>query len=130
MKRFLGVDWSQKRVGLAVSDETGKFAFPNKTIAYSKTVELVEQLRVIIEKEDIKMLVIGLPLGTMRQDTLQTQEIRQVATILEKELGLPTVFQDEIFTTKIAEQHSAKNVDASAAALILQAYLDKLQNEK
>ena len=130
MQRCLGIDWGSKNIGLAISDEAGKFAFPYKIIQFRTWQDFLGQLHKIIEQERIGQIIIGLPMNFKQQDTAQTGEIRQTAEILKKDLGLPVQFQDELFTSKLAEQHSAKNIDASAAALILQAYLDKTHAKK
>lgn len=118
--RYLGIDYGSKRIGLAVSDEDGIIAFPRATV--KKASDVVEVAR----RERIGKVVIGLPKGLRGQETAQTKIVRALAAALEKAVSLPIEFENEVLTTKMAERHSPrKAVDASAAALILQSYLDK-----
>lgn len=118
--RYLGIDYGSKRVGLAVSDQGGIIAFPHGTV---KTIADVVK---IIRLEKIGKVIIGFPLGHGGQETIQTKDTRVFAAALGKAVSLPIEFENEAFTTKIAKRHSPKSaVDASAAAIILQSYLDK-----
>jgi len=122
--RYFGIDYGSKRIGLAVSDEDGIIAFPRATV---KTADDVVKM---IRRGKIRKVIIGLPTGLAGQETAQTKAVRAFAAALEKAVSLPIEFENEVFTTKIAERHSpGHTVDASAAALILQSHLDK-ENRK
>lgn len=121
--RYLGIDYGEKRIGLAFSDSGGKIAIPYSVVGSFGGVVLA------VKKENIGKIVIGLPIGFSGKDTDQTKTIRKFAEALKKKVKLPVEFENEFLTTKIASQFSSKNkVDASAAAIILQSYLDK-QNQ-
>ncbi|MBI2097007.1 MAG: Holliday junction resolvase RuvX [Candidatus Sungbacteria bacterium] len=77
------------------------------------------------KREGVGAIVIGLPRIIAGMDASLREEILSVARELEKACKLPVILQDETLTTKIAQKHSAKNVDAAAAALILQSFLDR-----
>ena len=118
--RYLGIDYGSKRIGIAVSDEGGIIAFPRAAV---KTADDVVKT---IGLEKIGKVIVGLPMGAGGQETAQTKIVRAFAAALGKAVSLPIEFENEVLTTKIAERHSPrKAVDASAAALILQSYLDK-----
>mgnify|MGYP001559944155 CR=1 FL=1 len=124
--RCLGIDYGSKRIGLAVSDDERRIAFPYKILDNGgNTEELLKDFRKIIHDELVDELILGLPLSFSGQDTPQTREARKFGEELRK-LHLPLVFQNEILTTKSAKGGAGKGFpDASAAALILQDYLDK-----
>jgi putative Holliday junction resolvase len=136
MTRFLGIDYGAKRVGLAISDENGKLAFPYKILQNNN--ELFDFIHNICGQENITEIVIGESIDLSGKENKIMEKIKE----FEKELfalGLPIHFQKEFMTTIEArgregkEKNNAKKVkkeiagkvDASAAALILQRYLDK-----
>lgn len=122
--KFLGIDYGQKRIGLAISDDEGKIAFPYKVV-YNKSGVLDEILSVL-KKEKITKIIIGLPVPFSGKENKQTEEVKIFAKKLEQKIKLPVEFQNEILTTKSAKAGSSKEIlDASAAAVILQSYLDK-----
>lgn len=125
MMRYLGIDYGEKRIGIAVSDPAGKIAFPKKIIL--RTPSIFKELKKLIKEEEIAKIVVGLPFGPAGADTGQTLKIREFAQNLHREIMLPVEFENELLTTKLAEgnKNKKKYADASAAALILQSYLDK-----
>lgn len=125
--RYLGIDYGEKRIGLAVSDETLVFAFPREILPNRGREQSIRVILALAEKENIKKIIIGLPLGPAGDDTEQTQKIRAFALLLKKQSGIPFEFENELLTSRLARPGSKKGdpVDASAAALILQSYLDK-----
>ncbi len=126
--KYFGIDYGEKRVGLAVSDEEGVFAFPREIIRNQGTKNLLRALVVFIAREHAKAVVVGLPLGADNQDTAQTKVVRAFAEELRKMISIPIFFQNEILSTRIARESSRKEyIDDSSAALILQSYLDRLK---
>lgn len=124
--KCLGIDYGDKRIGIAVSDENGKIAFPGKIIPNKNDSQVFDKLEVFIRLENIKKIIIGLPLTLSSADSDQTLKTRLFAKRLLNKISLPIEFENEMLTTKIAQAGSnRKTVDASAAALILQSYLDK-----
>lgn len=94
------------------------------------TVRRPEDVVTVVSQQHVGAIVIGLPRSLGGIDTSATRAVRAFAAKLSQSVQLPIVFENEAFTTKIAEHHTARaKVDASAAALILQSYLDK-QNAK
>lgn len=118
--RHLGIDYGKKRIGLALSDPDGRIAFPR---------EVVNDLGGVLEfarREGVELVIIGLPLSATGEETETSRAARQFGVRLEEALQLPVEFENELFSTKLAEESSPKgNADASAAALILQSYLDR-----
>lgn len=140
--KHLGIDYGSKRVGLAISDEDGSFAFPYKIIA--NNMELVDAIHNICGTEEIGAIVLGESHDLSGQPNKIMGSIEEFKRNIEAELDLPVYFQKEFMTTTEArgrggkEVNNAKKVgkikqaaaDASAAALILQRYLDKKNNNK
>lgn len=121
--RYLGLDYGSSRVGVAVSDEDGVIAFPREVL---RQEDAIPRLKKIIETEHIGLVVIGLPRSMDGRKTPQTEEVENFAGQLKQELSIPIEFEDEMLTTRIAEKNSTKEMsDASAAAIILQSYLDR-----
>lgn len=125
--RYLGIDYGEKRIGVAVSDPLGRIAFPKKVI-FNRGRELVlMKLKSLLEEEKIALIVIGLPLGLEGRDTEQTKRVRDFAEMLKKELNIAVEFENEMFTTHMVLQSGIKkeHADEAAATVILQSYLDK-----
>ncbi|MBP6912953.1 MAG: Holliday junction resolvase RuvX [Candidatus Pacebacteria bacterium] len=140
--RYLGIDYGTKRVGLALSDEGGVMAFPYKVLKNEKT--LVDDIHNICGTENIGAIVIGESLDLSGQPNKLMDSIKLFSNEIHKTTGLPVNFQQEFMTTVEARGRGGKEVndarqvakggqaaaaDASAAALILQRYLDKI-NQK
>lgn len=119
---YLGVDYGEKRIGLAIARGV-RIAQPYMVIPNDDNA--AGRLAAVVADEDIGEVVWGLPRGLDGQDTAQTVEARAAALRLMPEI--PCHFQDEAVTSELARERGAKNkgeVDAEAAAIILQDYLD------
>lgn len=139
--RYLGIDYGTKRIGLALSDESAKFAFPHSAISNLTSCDVVNKIKQICMEKGVKKIILGRPELFKVTDNKTVEKIEAFKEILEKEIGLLVIFQNEALTTQEARRSlSEKNtkhqaspgprkktasVDASAAALILQAYLDR-----
>ena len=118
--RYLGIDYGKKRIGLALTDPEGRLAFPYGTVAS------IEEVSAVIRKENAGKVIVGVPMPLRGRESKQVRAVRAFAARLKKAVGLPIEFENEMFTTKIAELYTKKEkADASAAALILQSYLDR-----
>ena len=122
--RYLGIDYGFRRIGLALLDPEGRMAFPHST------ARTLEEAAAIAKRERVGAVVIGLPIPFCGEPSAQTRAVRAFAARLKRALQLPMAFENEVFTSKLAERHTPKGeADASAAALILQGYLDKHQSK-
>lgn len=131
LARHLGVDYGEKRIGLALSDPLGMIATPAGFIARraGKRAPIAEIIR-RAESAAARGFVIGLPLDGNGEETAWTSEIRRVGAELEKRTGLPVRFADERYTTAAALRAVREmggstrgrkgDVDSMAAALLLQ----------
>jgi len=123
--RYLGIDYGDVRIGVALSDAEGNIAFPQKTILNNKSA--IISLAKRAKQEGVATIVIGLPISFGGNETDQTKKVRAFAKMLAQKIAIPIEFENEILTTRMARDAGAKKktIDASAAAIILQAYLDK-----
>lgn len=128
--RYLGIDYGAKRIGIALSDEGGKIAFPRETLS-GDLEKIVEKIAEICEKEKVGRIVVGLPLSFEGRETAQTEETKNFAEKLKKAISLPVESENEILTSRMVERDvkegriKKEKIDAASAAIILQSYLDK-----
>lgn len=133
MTRYLGVDPGTKRVGLAVSDATGLLATPLEVVGRPGAVKRIAELAT---EHEIGALVVGLPTALSGEEGGSAQDARELGGELGAETGLPVIFVDERFTSRIADEaliergmkrrKRRQEVDRAAAALLLQGFLDGL----
>jgi putative holliday junction resolvase len=136
--RALGVDFGQVRVGLSLSDETGTLASPLPTLRRRRgkrpPLKAMEELG---RAHGVEAVVFGLPLELDGSESEWTREVRQVGEALGRRLDVPVHFVDERLTSVRAERmvrssglsrsrrEEKERVDAGAAVLILQQWLDQ-----
>jgi len=132
--RWLGIDYGDSRIGLAISDELGLFAIPYRTL--QRNPKTNDEIRQVVESERITGILIGLPKnmdGTLGSSAAKSKEF---GLQLQTALAIKIVFWDERLTTIEAQKalHSAgkntkqskKVIDQVAAQILLQSYLDAL----
>ena len=122
--RYLGIDYGAKRVGLAISDESGGFAFPLTVLSNSE--DLLDEVGKICKENRIEEIVVGESMDFSFKENDIMKEIIPFVESLKKKLGLPVHMHPEFLTSKEARRLQGKNKmnDASAAAIILKSYLD------
>jgi putative Holliday junction resolvase len=129
--KILGVDLGEKYIGLSLSDEEGKIAFPYKTLVFETWKILHLEIKDIIQKENIKEVVIGIPYN-FSGNKKKTPKFKKFTSILKKEKI--KIFEiDERLTTKQAEttlnslgvslRKNKEKVHQISASLILQTFL-------
>jgi len=123
--KYLGIDYGKKRVGVAISDEEGKFAFPHSVVANS--ANLVQNVVEICRENLVEEVVVGESKDYTGSDNSIMKDIRSFVGNLKTESGLPVHLEPEFLTTAQAERIQGKNdmTDASAAAIILSSYINK-----
>ena len=122
--RYLGIDFGEKRVGIAISDEDGKIAFPNVVLVNDG--DLIKNIVDLCMKNAVEVVV----MGESRDYKGQINSIMWKIEGFKKQLemvGFKVVFEPEFMTSVQASQITGENkmLDASAAAIILQAYLNR-----
>ena len=136
--RLIGLDLGSKRIGVAICDEKQLIATPFKTINRSTTKELIDELKIIIEENDIKGVIIGNPLNMDGSFGSSSQSVKDTSNNIENSINLPICLWDERLSTVGAFNLSSqldvnvskreKKIDENAAAFILQGALDFLNN--
>lgn len=123
--KLIGIDYGTRRVGVAVSDDVGRLAFPKMTLP--NNAMLLGELAAFIRKEKAEAIVLGESKDLAGADNPVMAPARRFAEALEQEVGLLVHFEPEWYTSKEARRlkDGARAVDAEAAAIILTSYLDK-----
>ncbi len=142
MPRILGIDYGERRIGLAVSDPTGTIASPLPTLVRRRGKRPpVARVAELAREYEITHIVLGLPLNAEGDEDEWTAEVRQFGGKLAERTGLPVDYVDERFTSaqaervirslglKKSEREEKGRVDAVAAVLILQSYLDRKKHD-
>jgi putative Holliday junction resolvase len=132
--RIIGIDFGEKRIGVAAADDRTRIAIPIATVDAGN--DPVEAIIRIAADERADEMVIGLPLSLTGAEGPQAQVIRDAVAALETRLAIPIHLQDERLTTRQASHSTGRsqkkrgkpekqdNRDAVAAAILLQAYID------
>jgi len=120
--RYLALDIGDRRIGLAVGDDTHGLSRPLRTLVRRSVVKDLAELERIARDEQIDALVIGLPLTLRGEEGHQAERVRRFATAAEK-LGLPVRLYDERHTSTEAEIRGASDIDAGAATILLEDFL-------
>lgn len=126
---YLGIDWGKRDVGIAIAHAETRVALPFAT--ERNDTGLLERLKSLIVAEGIGMVVIGIPSHVNRTEVVYPGEV--LGRTLAEVAGVRVAYQDEMFTTKLAQQtliqrgerHVHQKDDAEAASIILQEWLDQ-----
>jgi putative Holliday junction resolvase len=132
--KYLGIDYGDRNVGIALSDDEGKMAFPKDQLI--NTSALVDDILNIVHRERVSAVVMGESADLYGKDNPIMKRINAFKENLE-EHGIPVYFENEIYSTHEAarpaertrENKKLPKNDASAATIILQSYLDKMNNK-
>lgn len=132
--RILGLDYGNKRVGVAVSDEMGWTAQPIATLSMHGHQEILTEIKKYIKKYKIEEIIVGMPYNMDGSIGKRAEITQSFINFLQNNLELPIKIQDERLTTSQAENilleadvsrsGRKKVIDKLAASLILQSYLD------
>ncbi len=123
--KYLSIDYGAKKVGIATSDDDGRMAYPCMIAQNDKS--LMGDIKEIVKAMGINEIVIGESIDQNGKPNEIMKEIRSFAVKIEDELDLPVHFEKEFMTSLEARRFQGKHiVDDSAAALILQRYLDRV----
>ena len=136
--RLIGIDLGTKRIGIAICDENQKIATPFKTLKRDKLSNLINQLKELIEENDIKGIIIGNPINMDGTYGKASQSAKSISENISKSINLPVCLWDERLSTVGAFNISSqldinvskreKYIDQNAAAFILQGAIDYLNN--
>lgn len=127
MKRILGIDYGTKKLGFALSDEEQTIAFPKAVVPnhWKEIQRAIGEFGVA----DIGEAVVGLPVGLDGQETPLSRDARAFAARIRDTFGFEIHFENEAYTSAAVKTASGETnpdqLDASAAAMILQSFLDR-----
>ena len=134
--RILGLDYGEKRIGMAICDELGLTAQGLPTMIRKTKKHDLEIMESLIKGYKVEKIVVGYPVRLDGSESIQCQKVNRLAALLEKAFSLPVVKWNEALSTKEAEEilinsgvrwkKRKKMVDKLAACLILQGYLDSI----
>ena len=137
--RVLGIDHGEKRMGIAISDELGTLATPLEFIAAEPFGPFLQRLKELIASYEVELIVVGMPRNMDGTYGPAALKVTAFIAVLKNALTIPIKSWDERLTTVQATRmlreagHKSKNqkkkVDQSAAALLLQSYLDSIGSE-
>jgi putative Holliday junction resolvase len=134
----MGIDYGEKRIGLALSDPTKIFAYSFTTIANDKNYFF--ELCTLISKKNVVKIIVGLPSPRFKSSKLLGEKVKKLKSELEKKIKVDVILWDEEYTSVIAKEKILESVpkkskrknkgiiDSYSAAILLQEYLDSGQN--
>ncbi len=123
--RLLGIDYGTKRVGIALTDEGGRMAFPHSVLP--NDAMLLKEIERIVTERKVEKIVIGHSLGRKGEANPVHEAVESLIQDLTLSIGVPIELEPEQYTTQEAVRIQGRNtlVDASAATIILNSYLSK-----
>ena len=136
--RLIGLDLGTKRVGVSICDEKQSIATPYKTLIKKDSNQLINEIKEIIDQNDIKGIIIGNPINMDGSIGKSSQSAKDVANNISKSINIPVCLWDERLSTVAAFNISSqldinvskreRDIDKNAAAFILQGAIDFLNN--
>lgn len=125
--KYLGIDFGTKKIGLATGDDESGFAFPLSVVENKDESKILTEIKKIIQTENIDEIILGKSLNQQGLENEVQKNIQDFKDKLEREVGLPVHFQNELFSSheSVRFNMAKTNTDAQAAAIILQRYLDR-----
>ena len=140
MNRIIGLDVGDKKIGVALSDPSQVLATPLKTILRVSDESAIEEIVNLTKKYDASKIVVGLPYSLNGQIGKQAEKVLSFAEQITRATSIDMVMQDERLSSVSADQKLReagkkgtklkKGIDAAAATVILQSYIDEVkQNE-
>ena len=136
--RLMGLDLGSKRIGVSICDEKQLIATPLKTINRNTLNELISDLKVIIDENNIKGIIIGNPLNMDGSSGRSAQSVKDTSQKIQENINIPICLWDERLSTVGAFNLSSQldinvskrenKIDENAAAFILQGAIDFLNN--
>lgn len=131
--RYIGIDYGTKRIGLALSDEEGLMAYPHSVVQSGKTA--LDEILTICKNEEVILMVMGDSKSLDGTPNPLMEHVQRFLTAWKGKSEISVAMEPEYFSSHQAVKMRGKDakhdkIDASAAAIILQSYLDKERNKK
>jgi putative Holliday junction resolvase len=137
--RYLGIDLGLRRVGIAISDPSGLIASPLDTLLVKGMGDTVRKVCQVVEEYQVEGIVLGLPLNLSGDASELSEQVEKFAERLRQACPVPVFLEDERLSSRQAEHvlHSygkkvkgnKEKIDRISAAIILQTFLDRKNNE-
>jgi len=122
--KYLGIDYGERKVGVAISDEGARYAFPHRVLKNDHV--LIKELTALIQREHISEVVVGDSTDHQGGENPVMKGVRSFVEQLTRHTGVLVHYEPERYTTQEARRgEPGAMLDASAAALILQGFLDR-----
>ncbi len=129
MPKLLGIDYGTKRVGVALTDDTGTVAFPKTTYANDRT--LIPSLVNLIQRENISTVIVGESQDAQGVNNPVMKNVKSFVGDIERAVAVTVRYQPEFYSSQEARQLvDREHVDAEAAAIILNSYIEKELSKK
>ncbi|MFA5051598.1 MAG: Holliday junction resolvase RuvX [Patescibacteria group bacterium] len=135
MGKILGIDYGEKRIGLAISSADQRFVFPHSTLNNDAPSDRIGEIKNICIEEDVEKIVVGLPLDQEGKMGIAAAKVTRWAEELASASGRDVVFEDERYSTVMAGKFQRQggrsvkeartSIDQTAAAVILETYIDR-----
>ncbi|MGC9521511.1 MAG: Holliday junction resolvase RuvX [Anaerolineae bacterium] len=130
--RYLSLDLGDRRIGVAVSDSLGMIARPLEVFQRTSRQSDFQHIRALVDELGVETIVVGLPINMDGTEGGQADWVRDYTSALRKAIAVPVVLWDERLSTEEAKEimraqgrePRREEIDAVAAAVILQGYLD------
>ena len=136
--RIIGLDLGTKKIGVSICDENQSIATPFKTLIKKNTKQFINEIKEIVDENDVKAIIIGNPINMDGSQGKSSQSVKDTANNISKSINLPICLWDERLSTVGAFNISSqldtnvskreKDIDKNAAAFILQGAIDYLNN--
>ena len=136
--RIIGLDLGTKRIGVSICDQNQSIATPFKTIIKKDTKQFINEIKEIVDENDVKAIIIGNPINMDGSQGKSSQSVKDIANNISKFINLPICLWDERLSTVGAFNLSSqldinvskreKDIDKNAATFILQGAIDYLNN--
>jgi len=136
--RIIGLDLGTKKIGVSICDENQSIATPFKTLIKKNTKQFINEIKEIVDENDVKAIIIGNPINMDGSQGKSSQSVKDTANNISKSINLPIFLWDERLSTVGAFNISSqldtnvskreKDIDKNAAAFILQGAIDYLNN--
>jgi putative holliday junction resolvase len=122
-KKYLGIDWGEKRIGLALADSETKIAIPFKTVATA------DEVIAVIKDEEVDLVILGKPISISNPEFTISKQFENFLSELKSKTTVEVIMVDERLSSKAADalpgdKKTKSSRDEIAAMLILQSYLD------
>ena len=138
--RILAVDPGEKRLGIAISDPTGSIATPHSVLRHKSKLQNAQRIIALAEENQCEIILVGAALNEDGKATESSRRAANLAKVIAENTNLPVRTWDESGSTKAAKAYAIKmgysknkrrgHLDDTAAAIILQSYLDETRQEQ